>query len=132
MRAYRKISMVLLGLVAAGEAWANCAPVDDAKLQSLSQARGCNVCHGYRFHSYGSTSDSVYAPRYSDIATKYKDDPNAEERLARVVLKGSSKNLSDLHWRGSVALTDMPDNLSQVSPDEARDIVRWILRSGCD
>jgi cytochrome c len=59
------------------------------------------------------------------VATKYRHDGGALERLTRAVLGGS--NPYDPHWKYQVTGLAMPANRMAISEDDARLVVRWIL-----
>lgn len=77
----------------------------------LAEEKQCMACH--------TTSDDVpRSPSFQSIAQKYtKDDA---DRLVQVVLTGG-----EAHW-GSAKMPEM-DNRAEVSEEEARKLVNWIL-----
>jgi hypothetical protein len=51
----------------------------------------------------------------------------AEDALTAVVLQGTGPGRGDRHWRGIASIPNMPPNEVEVTPGEARELVRWIL-----
>jgi cytochrome c len=58
----------------------------------------------------------VVGPAYKEVAAKYKGDAKAPAMLAEKVIKGGS---------GAWGATPMPPN--NVTPDEAKKLVAWVL-----
>jgi len=96
-------------------------------MQELLRRSGCDICHEAQPRTYARGSKSYLAPSWMNIAQRYGDDPKAEDRLTETILAGTGPRLTDQHWRGNVAFSDMPPNDVQLSPGDARVIVRWIL-----
>jgi len=94
------ILVLALGLVTSGTAFAD---------MQLAMKKGCLTCH--------QADKKVVGPAYKDVAKKYKGDAGAETRLQGVLKKGGK----DV-W-GKVPMPPHP----QVSDDEARTLVKWIL-----
>lgn len=65
------------------------------------------------------------APAWRDVATKYRSDPHALDRLTRTVVGGS--NPYDSHWKYQISGLAMPPNRVAITPEDARTVVRWIL-----
>ncbi len=78
-------------------------------MRALAESSGCLACHGL--------SAKVIGPGLSEIAAKYRQDAEAESRLAESVKKGGQGS-----W-GSVA---MPPH-SHLKDDDIRALVKWIL-----
>ena len=93
--------------VAAGIAVAS-SPAMAADAKALAQAKGCLVCH--------SADKKVIGPAYKDVAAKYKGDAGAAAKLALKVQKGGS---------GVWGTMPMPPN--NVTPEEAKTLVTWVL-----
>lgn len=76
----------------------------------LATAKNCMACH--------AVDKKVLGPSYKDIAAKYADQKDAVDKLATKVIKGG----------GGVwgTIVSMPSN-PQVTPDEAKKLVSWIL-----
>lgn len=76
----------------------------------LARQKNCFSCH--------SVNNRVVGPAYKDIAKKYADDSSAPDRLVQHVLHGST---------GAWGVIPMPAN-TQVTPDQAKQLVAWILQ----
>ena len=94
-------------LLAIASAFAVCAPAM-ADLQ-LATAKNCMACH--------AVDKKLVGPSYKDIAAKYAGQSDAAGKLEGKVLKGGS---------GVWGPVPMPSN-TQVSADEAKKLVAWIL-----
>ena len=77
--------------------------------QALATSKNCMACH--------AVAAKLVGPAYKDIAAKYAGQPDAVAKLTTKVLKGGS---------GVWGPVPMPAN-SQVTPDEARKLVTWVL-----
>lgn len=77
--------------------------------EALAKSKGCLNCHAIDSKRLG--------PSYQDVAKKYAGQADAEAKLASKVIQGGGGA-----WGGMA----MPPN-SQVSPDEAKQLVQWIL-----
>ncbi|HMV53699.1 MAG TPA: c-type cytochrome [Rhodocyclaceae bacterium] len=77
--------------------------------QELAQKKNCLACH--------AVDKKLVGPAYKEVAAKYKADKGAEAKLAEKVVKGGS---------GVWGQVPMPPN-PQVSADEAKTLVKWIL-----
>lgn len=84
------------------------APPAKASEAIVKKAR-CVACHTVDAKRVG--------PAYKEVAAKYKADKGAEAKLAEKVVKGGS---------GVWGQVPMPPN-PQVSADEAKTLVKWIL-----
>ena len=91
----------------------------------LATERGCLACHALQPGAKRADGLPPIAPAWIDIATRYRDDPGASERLTRAVLAGS--NPASRHWAGKVSEANMPPNAGVVTQREARALVNWIL-----
>jgi cytochrome c len=60
------------------------------------------------------------------VATKYRADKAAAERLTQTVLKGS--NPYESHWKGQASGLAMPPNAVAIKDADARELVGWILQ----
>ena len=76
----------------------------------LATAKNCMACH--------AVDKKVLGPSYKDIAAKYADQKDAADKLAVKVIKGGGGV-----WGTIVAMPSNP----QVTPDEAKKLVAWIL-----
>ena len=99
-RTFLLISALLTGLATATPALAD--------LQ-LATAKNCMACH--------AIDKKLVGPSYKDVAAKYAGQKDAVDKLAVKVMKGGG---------GVWGPVPMPAN-SQVSPDEAKKLVAWIL-----
>ncbi len=81
-----------------------------ATAESVVNRYGCLGCHDPTAKKIG--------PTYKDVATKYKSDPKAEERIAEQIHKGGSGK-----W-GPVLMPPFP----MVSDAETRAVTAWILK----
>ena len=77
--------------------------------KALAQSKSCLACH--------AIDSKLVGPAYKDVAAKYKNDTLAEDRLSKKVMSGGG---------GVWGTMPMPAN-SQVNPDEAKILVKWIL-----
>jgi cytochrome c len=116
------------------------APSSDAgRPLRIAEASGCLNCHQIDPRAPGADPDgeaaSDYvqppaprppiAPAWRDVATKYRHDPNALDRLTRTVVGGS--NPYDSHWKYQISGLAMPPNRIAITQEDARLVVRWIL-----
>ncbi|HEX5128940.1 MAG TPA: c-type cytochrome [Usitatibacter sp.] len=98
----------LLALVALAALAGNARAQQDA--EALADKYNCSMCH--------RVDERRVGPAFRDVARRYKDDPQAMERLAKKVRRGGNGN-----W-GSVS---MPAN--DVSESDLRALLRWVLGS---
>ena len=77
--------------------------------QALATSKNCMACH--------AVDKKLVGPSFKDIATKYKGDKSASDKLATKVIKGGS---------GVWGPVPMPAN-AQVSEAESKKLVAWIL-----
>ena len=75
----------------------------------LATAKNCMACH--------AVDKKLVGPSYKDVAAKYAGQADAVEKLSLKVIKGGS---------GVWGPVPMPAN-TQVSADEAKKLVAWIL-----
>lgn len=75
----------------------------------LARSKNCLACH--------SVNARIVGPAFKEVAQKYRNQKDAEHKLAQRVLKGSS---------GIWGAIPMPAN-AQVSEAEARTLVKWVL-----
>ena len=97
--------LLALATVAAGFAVTTPALAD---LQ-LATAKNCMACH--------AVDKKLVGPAYKDVAAKYAGQKDAVDKLSAKVMKGGS---------GVWGPVPMPAN-TQVTPDEAKKLVAWIL-----
>jgi cytochrome c len=79
-----------------------------ADASALAQKKNCLACH--------AVDHKVVGPAYKDVAAKYASDKGALARLTEKVQKGGV---------GVWGQVPMPPN--QVTPDEAKELVTWVL-----
>ena len=91
--------------VAAGFTVATPALADMA----LATTKNCMACH--------AVDKKLVGPSYKDVAAKYGDQKDAVEKLSVKVIKGGG---------GVWGPVPMPAN-AQVTPDEAKKLIAWIL-----
>lgn len=77
--------------------------------EELAKSKNCVACH--------AVDQKRVGPAFKKVAEKYAGQKDAEAQLVQKVIKGGAGV-----W-GSMA---MPPN-SGVSPDEAKQLVQWIL-----
>lgn len=75
----------------------------------LATAKNCMSCH--------AVDKKLVGPSYKQVAEKYAGQKDAADKLATKVIKGGS---------GVWGPVPMPAN-AQVSPEEAKTLVAWIL-----
>ena len=86
------------------------AAASGGDVKALAQASGCLACH--------QIDVKVVGPAYKDVAAKYKGDAGAEDMLVEKVKKGGS---------GTWGPIPMPPNSPNVSDENIRKLVEWIL-----
>ena len=99
---------ILLTIASVAAGFAVSAPAM-ADLQ-LATAKNCMACH--------AVDKKVLGPSFKDVAAKYGGQDDAADKLATKIMKGGGGV-----W-GTVI--SMPAN-PQVTPDEAKKLVAWIL-----
>ena len=99
MKAVHIAMMFAAGLGVAGQAMAD---------EALAKAKNCMACH--------AIDKKIVGPAYKDVAAKYKGDAGAVDKLASKVKAGG---------KGVWGQIPMPPN--NVTPDEAKKLVTWIL-----
>jgi cytochrome c len=77
--------------------------------QALATSKNCMACH--------AVDKKLVGPAFKDVAKKYAGDKAAADKLADKVIKGGS---------GVWGPIPMPAN-PQVSADEAKKLVAWVL-----
>lgn len=94
-------------------------------MRELARDRGCTTCHREAAPATKEDAALPTAPSWHDISARYRNAPGARERLTAVVLTGSDPN--DRHWSGNAAFDRMMANEIATTPQEADQLVRWIL-----
>jgi cytochrome c len=100
MSTLRTVSFALALGLASGTALASA---------DLAKAKNCLACH--------TVEKKLIGPAYKDVASKYANDKEAPEKLAKKIRQGSS---------GVWGAIPMPPN-PQVSEAEAKTLAEWIL-----
>ena len=77
--------------------------------QALATSKNCMACH--------AVDKKLVGPSYKDVASKYKADKAAVDKLVVKVIKGGS---------GAWGAVPMPAN-PQVNDADAKKLVTWIL-----
>jgi cytochrome c551/c552 len=125
----RNFALSVLALVAFAEC-ARAAGDTDREMLNLARERGCLLCHEYQAPSGAVQQMSPPAPSFVDIAKHYRGVAGAEARLTATVLEGTGPRPADHHWAGKISSDRMLPNAVEVSPQEARELVHWILSLG--
>ena len=98
---------VLLPALISAAAMLNLAPAFAD--QALATSKNCMACH--------AVDKKLVGPSYKDVASKYKADKAAVDKLVVKVIKGGS---------GAWGAVPMPAN-PQVNDADAKKLVTWIL-----
>lgn len=77
--------------------------------QALASAKNCMTCH--------RVDKKVLGPAFKEVASKYKGDKTATDRLATKIMQGGS---------GVWGSAYMPKN-GQVNEAEAKKLAAWVL-----
>ena len=93
-------SALVAGVTLAAGAYAN---------EKLAQASGCMTCHGI--------DKKIIGPSYKEVAQKYKNDKQAQQKLFQKVKAGG---------KGVWGETPMPPN-AHVKDDDIKTLVHWVL-----
>jgi len=101
------------------------APLDE-DTSRLARQRGCALCHAFEPAKPRADGVPPSAPSWREIAGRYRGTAGAEDKLAAVVMRGTKTG--ERHWAGKAGIDEMPANPVGISEDEARKIVRWVLR----
>jgi cytochrome c len=105
MRFNMKRTLLALAVTTAGFTLSTSALAD----QALATAKNCMACH--------AVATKLVGPSYKDVAAKYAGQKDAVDKLSVKVIKGGA---------GVWGPVPMPAN-NQVTPDEAKKLVTWIL-----
>lgn len=92
-----------------GFAVLTCASGTAMASADLARAKNCMACH--------TVASKLIGPGFKEVAVKYAGQKDAEDKLVKKVMKGSSGV-----WGSAV----MPAN-TQVSEAEAQTLVKWVL-----
>ena len=99
----------------------------DQAMRKLASASGCALCHSEEPKKAGSDELLPIGPSWKEIARRSRGQPNAEDRLTNVVISGSGPGPKDRHWANKASGVNMLPNAVEISPEDARNLVRWIL-----
>ena len=94
-------------------------------MKRLSIERGCTTCHSDKEIKPSPASTLPSAPSWPEIARRYRAQPGAEDKLTAIVRTGTAKGTR--HWSKQAAFVAMLPNDAEVTPEESRALVRWIL-----
>jgi len=124
----RETSMSIL--LALGAAFAcGVARAEDARpkvdARDLAYDRGCMICHSDKAIAPSANSTLPLAPSWPEIAKRYRARADAEDILTGIVVTGSDPK--QRHWSRQAAFVAMLPNDAEVTPAQARTLVRWIL-----
>ncbi len=97
-----------LAVLAAVAVSAHAAP---AAGEALAKEKGCLGCH--------AVDHKVVGPAYEDVAAKYAGQKDAAAKLTQKVLNGGGGV-----WGGPIA---MPPQSANVTPEQAKQLVQWVL-----
>jgi len=100
-------------------------PSSGDDMKRLSIERGCTTCHSDKAIKPSPSSTLPSAPSWPEIAKRYRGQAGAEDKLAAIVQTGTPKGTR--HWSREAAFASMLANDAEVTPEEARSLVRWIL-----
>jgi cytochrome c len=76
--------------------------------EQVAKSKSCFACH--------TMDRKLVGPSFKDVAAKYRNNPNAEDKLVPKLLQGGS---------GVWGAVPMPPN--QITDAEAHQLVKWIL-----
>jgi len=122
-----RIAVILAYVAVAIAPAAHAAEPPSGAMDRLAADKGCYLCHTAKPVPRKADEVLPHAPSWSDIAAKYKGQRDAEERLTRIVVRGSWEEPGNRHWQGKVSDVGMPPNVPEIDARQARELVRWIL-----
>lgn len=123
-----KSELLLIGMasvLALSSAVAAAEPFDD-EMNRLATDRGCTLCHSARPEKARDDAVPPPAPAWSEIAKRYRGRRDAEDKLVAIVIRGVKPE--DRHWAGKTSAVVMPTNRVEIGEEDARRLIRWILR----
>jgi cytochrome c len=89
--------------------------VDEEAARELARANNCFKCH--------SVSKDKDGPAYQKVAAKYKDKPEAEQKLIHHITSGEKAKVPDGHEEDhKIVKTDPANDMAQI-----KNLVDWIL-----
>ena len=94
-------------------------------MRRLAVDRGCYTCHAEKAVPPSANSTLPSAPSWPEIARRYRGRADAEDYLTGIVISGTGKGKR--HWPNEAAFASMLPNDAEVTPEEARSLVKWIL-----
>jgi len=105
---------VQLALIAASQLafGAAAAAADVAAAESLARHSGCNKCHAVEKKKDG--------PALRDVAAKYRDDNQAEEKLIKHVTSGEMVKFDDGH-------KEEHKKVKTQDLEQTKNLIHWIL-----
>jgi cytochrome c len=115
---------VLCGLLASALP-ASAAQPSAKEMNELASDKGCYLCHRAEPTKQGEALP--LAPSWREIARKYADQKDADDRLTEIVVSGSGRGGKEHHWKGKVRDGAMLPNIKELDEDQARQLVYWIL-----
>jgi len=89
-------------------------PTSKDEALALAKTSGCLACH--------KIDSKLVGPAWQDVATRYKDDPAAKDRLIEKVSKGGKGN-----WTEVTGGTPMPPYSPRVSDEDIEKLVTFVL-----
>ena len=120
----KRLALTLAVGFASASLWAADNNKDPSMLQ-LATSSGCMTCHHIESGAKGPNGMAPIGPAWQDVATRYKNQPDALQQLTVTVLAGSSPYAS--HWKDKVSGLAMPPNEVAISKADAGKLVGWIL-----
>jgi len=121
----RLLSTAAAVILALSSAVAVADPYED-RMNRLAEDSGCTFCHSDRPQPIGDNAVPPPAPSWSEIARRYRGQKDAEDKLVAIVMRGVRPE--DRHWAGKTSAVGMPDNRVEIKEEDARSLIRWILR----
>lgn len=88
--------------------------ISETEALSLAKKSGCLACH--------AIDKKMVGPAWKDVATRYKDDPEAKSSLLEKVSKGGKGN-----WDEMTGGVPMPPYSPRVSDDNIEKLVTFVL-----
>ncbi len=90
----------------------------------LAATSGCFACHSLDPRVVAPGEVLPFGPSWRKVATRYKDDPNAQSMLFDLVMGGT--NPYNRHWKEDTSGLAMPPNVA-LKPEDGHKLVNWIL-----
>jgi cytochrome c len=119
------LSIGMASVLALSSAVAAADPFDD-EVNRLATDSGCTLCHSARPAKARDDVVPPPAPAWSEIAKRYRGRRDAEDQLVEIVIRGVRPE--DRHWAGKTSAVVMPTNRVEIGEEDARRLIRWILR----